>query len=797
MLSFRSEAGTSADDPVPLRPRRASCARAAATMVVLAAAAVGASGCGEILEMEAHERRAQMAPPLSVVAGIAATKKASGLPSEPAIKGETKEVGPKRATYKGSDKFLAERETSPVFKVGGGRVSINFENAELREVVRVVLGETLKLNYVYDPRVQGTVNLRTTRPMEASAVLSMLETVLRMNNGALVRDGNVYKVVPAAEAVRGAAVEGPATPPQPGVPGYAVRVVPLAHIGAAQMAKLLEPFLPPEGLVRVDTDRNLLILAGNSIEMDNVLSTIDLFDVDWLAGRSVGIYRLENVAADEVAKDLDVVFGDNAQGPLAGLVRLVPIDRLNALIVVTSRKDYLAEVETWIQRLDRGTTTGLNLYVYYLQHGKAADIARILSDVFEQGDRGGRQAGAGGRVAPGRGEARIAEPVPRAGRPGINPPGAAGAAPAPNQLFQRNRFGNANQVQPRPPAAARPAPPAAAAPPPLLAARRGLDERSPFAETANIRIIADDVNNALLILATPDAYKMVEAAIRKLDIVPLQILVEATIVEVTLTDQLRYGVEWFFKNHVFDQNSGTAILSSGMTAALSGTFPGFNYLVQGPSGTPKVVLSALENVTHVKVISSPHIMIRDNQSAELEVGNQVPIVTQQQQSTAATANVVNNIQYRDTGVILDVTPHVNSGGSISLDVEQEVSAVESIDATNPTLTPVISQRRIKSSVVVQSGQTVVLGGLIEERQSDGNSGIPLLSRLPLVGPLFGGRSDDLTRTELLVMISPRVVRDAEDARRITDEIRRKLPELQPRDLALPVTPKPVSDAKPK
>jgi general secretion pathway protein D len=317
------------------------------------------------------------------------------------------------------------------------------------------------------------------------------------------------------------------------------------------------------------------------------------------------------------------------------------------------------------------------------------------------------------------------------------------------------------------------------APRPRAAAPRAQDLT--VGDIGTVRIIADDINNALLVLASPQAYEMIEPAIRKLDIVPLQVLVEATIAEVSLTDQLRYGLQYFLQNDLSSQPklTSTTILNAGSTLPIAAAFPGFSWLITGSSGNPKVILTALENITRLRVISSPHVMIRDNQKAELQVGNEVPILTQQQQSIAANANVVNTIQYRETGVILSVSPHVNASGSISLDIEQEVSSVSQQTAgTDTNLTPTIAQRRIKSSVVVQTGETVVLGGLIQERQNKGTSGIPLLAQLPLIGSLFGTRIDDDDRTELLVLISPRVVRDPNDARRVTDEIRRRLRGLQ-------------------
>lgn len=664
---------------------------------------------------------------------------------------QSRDTGP--SLYTGTDSFLgptAQRRQDVL--IDDGSLVINFENAELSEVVRVILGDALGVDYVYDPRVQGLVSLQTTGAMPTDSILAMLETVLRMNGAALIIDDGIYKVLPAEEAVRGNLVPqlgGAGRPPLP--PGHAVQIVPLRFVSAIQMEQILEPFVPPDGVLRTDVERNLLVLSGNSQELERLNETIQIFDVDWLAGMSVGIFPLENVPVDVVIPELDTVFGSDADGPLAGMIRFMPVERLNALLVVTPKAHYLRQAEVWISRLDRGTATDQNLYVFYLNNGKAAEIAKILTQVFEGRAAQGEEP-LPGRVAPGNEAAEIG-----AGD-GVLRQDAVQGAEAPDPA--------APQQAARPPAR------------PRVPGQR-TSEGLAFSEGADIRIIADEINNALLILASPQDYRMVEAAVRKLDIVPLQVLVEATIAEVTLNNDLRYGVQWFFEHGSFaGADSGDIRFSSGTAAALAPTFPGFAYTLISNAQT-RLVIDALENVTSLNVISSPHLMIQDNQEAEIQVGDEVPVVTQQQQSTSGEANLVNTVEYRDTGVILRVRARVNSGGAVNLEIEQEVSAVQ--PSANATLTPTISQRRVKSTVVVQSGETVVLGGLIEDSDSKGTSGLPLLSSLPVIGPLFGSRTLDLDRTELIVLITPRVVRDHIEARRLTDEIRSRMQTLRPFD----------------
>lgn len=661
-----------------------------------------------------------------------------------------------QSLFPGTGKFLGPAK-KPARQVGklGNNIVLNFENAELRDVVEVILGQTLKVNYLYDPRVEGTISLKTTGPLPANTILEILETMLRMNNAAMVVDDNLYKIVPVGEVIKGNLVPEIAEGGDVIPAGFSVRLVPLEYISVLQMDKLLEPFLPQDSVVRVDVDRNILVLAAAGHEMTKLLETVQLFDVDWLKGKSVGIFRLATVNVETMIEELTTIFGTGAEGPLEGVIRFVPVTRLNGVLVMTTRPGYLEQAEIWINRLDKGNGKGQNLYVYSLQHGKAADIASMLTDLFS--DRRSSRDSATGKVAPGRAAVTLSSAK------NANRPSATGS-------------GNNQRASNQPLTPARPDSNRGSG----TAEARG--DGLAFSPDANIKIIADEVNNALLILSSEQDYRMVKAALRKLDIVPLQVLIEATIAEVTLTDELRFGLQWLFNTGgLGDGLSGNIRLASGSDGALSATFPGFSTIITNGAGGIRGVLDALEGVTTVNVISSPHLMVLDNRTAELNVGDEIPVVTQQQQSTVNnSSNLVNTVQFRDTGVILRVTPRVSASGSINMEIEQEVSSViQSIDSGQ--LTPTISQRKVKSSIVAQSGETIVLGGLISDSETVTRSGVPFLSRIPILGNAFRRSAKSTVRKELLVLITPRVVRNAAEARRVTRELRDRLQGLRDLD----------------
>jgi general secretion pathway protein D len=599
----------------------------------------------------------------------------------------------------------------------GGDFTFNFENVEIKDVVKAVLGDMLQLNYSVAPAIQGTMTLHTSRPMSRAAVLPNFEAALRLAGVALVAGPQGYELLPLPEAVHRA---GLALPQQIGLaPGFRLELVPLKFVSATEIQHVLEPVSQPGTIVRVDPVRNVVLLAGTEAELANLLDTIAIFDVDWLKTQSFGLYPLHFASAKSVATELGQVIGP--QTPLAGLVRIVPIDRLNAILVVSPRAAYVDEMRGWVERFDRGgDKPDARLYVYHVQNGNAEDLAGVLGKVIGQPKSAGSSAT--GAAAEGAGSEAQAAP-------------ASLATPA---LLQ-------------------PAPGAGAG-----AAAQGAGEP---------RITADAANNALLIMATPAQYKVIEEAIDQLDTIPLQVMVEASVAEVTLTKDLSYGVQSFFKNGPAQTLLSQAAPPLGLsTGGLSFAF------TRGTS--INAVLDLLSTVSTVKVLSAPTVIVLNNHTASLDVGNQIPVATASAVSVqAAQAPVVNTIQQQITGIILKVTPRVNQGGLVQMDLSQEVSEPVILpgNVTSSIQSPTIQERKIETTVAVQDGQTLALGGLISDNVTSGITGVPWLSEVPVVGSLFGTTNDSITRSEIIVLVTPHVVRDAQSAAGITDELRTKLP----------------------
>jgi general secretion pathway protein D len=712
-------------------------------------------------------------------------------PGEPVATGG----GPKPASYygetgssSGTAAVVAPAQRSTA--VGGEAYELNFENTPVTTVAKVVLGDIMGLGYTIDPRVQGTVSLASGRPVPKSDILFVLENALRVSNVVMLRDARGYRLVPAAEAIGSGPVDSAGNPE----PGYGVSVVPLQHVSAPTVLKLLDSFATKPGMVRADPARNMILVQGNGAERRSAIDTVLTFDQDFMKGQSVGIYPVRNSTPEPVITELEKIMDAGEGGLSQNLVKLQPITRQNAIMVVTRKPELLRTAATWISRLDTSDTAATGVKVYRVRYGDAKQLATLLNDMFI-----GRSAGTfdspSNQLAPGSGAATVSSGALStgtqaalsstfSGRQQLAAAGAAGTAPA-------GAPGGGFGTMPAGGLAGGTSPGALGAPSgrglggpggPGGQADLGGPGGAPLAGGAaaallpGVRITADVANNALLIYANQEHYRIIERTLRQLDRPQLQVSIDATIAEVVLNNNLNYGVQFFLQSSDvgLGKNKGSVEFTNLATSAiLSRVLPGFNFLV-GSEATPRLILSALQSVTDVKVLSSPSLVVLDNQIATLQVGDQIPVATRSAVSVEVpNAPVVNNIDYRNTGIILRVSPRVNVNGNVLLDIEQEISNVAGGVGSN-TLTPTVSQRRVKSSIAVASGQTVLLGGLMAERQERDKSGLPLLDKLGPIGEIIGSNSGTVQRTELIIFIRPQIIRDGVDAHRVAEELRARL-----------------------
>jgi general secretion pathway protein D len=693
--------------------------------------------------------------------------------------------GSKSESFYGSD---PQPVVPPLRTASGEGYELNFENTPVTTVAKVVLGDIMGLGYTIDPRVQGTVSLASGRPVPRSDILFVLENALRVSNVVLVRDARGYRLIPAAEAVGTGSADISRNPEA----GYGISVVPLQFVAAPTLMKLLDSFAMKPGMVRADPGRNLVVIQGNGAERRAAIDTVLTFDQDWMRGQSVGIYPVRNSTPEPIIAELDKILDSGEGGLSQNLVKFQPIARQNAILVVSRKPELLRTASSWIKRLDTSDSTSTGVRVYRVRYGDARQIAGLLNNIFVGGS-GSALDSATNQLAPGSGVTTLSGGAGGAlggqggmsgtfsGRQQLAAAGAGGAAPGSGIPGGGGGFGGpsfggtpgASQS-----AALGTAPGAAGVG--VVGGSMGLGGGSPMGGPAailpGVRITADVSNNALLIYANQENYRIIERTLNQLDRPQLQVAIDATIAEIVLNNSLNYGVQVFLKSEDLGmgRNKGSVNLTNIATSAvLQRVLPGFNFLV-GTETTPRIILDALQTVTDVKVLSTPSLVVLDNQLATLQVGDQIPVATRSAVSVeVSNAPVVNNIDYRNTGIILRVIPRINVNGNVMLDIEQEISNVANTSNAN-SLTPTVSQRRVRSSIAVASGQTVLLGGLISERQERGRSGLPLLDKLGPIGEILGSNSGSLQRTELIIFIRPQIIRDGVDAHRIAEELRAKL-----------------------
>jgi general secretion pathway protein D len=650
----------------------------------------------------------------------------SGVPPAPAIvvRGREASAAPRIAVPDGGGKV--------------GDVTLNFAGADIRDVVAAILGDTLKLNYVVDPEVMGPVTININRAISRDELMSTLEAVLNSRGATMVQNDGIIRVMPLRR-------EGKAASAAPIVDGKGPTignhngVFPLRFVAPSDMQHVLEKVLPPGQAISADDQRHLLVVQGSPSELKVAEDMVRIFDVDQLSGMSMALVPLSHAEPSAIADELKNIFTARKDTE-NGTIRFMAIARLNAVMILSRSAQYMDEARAWVARLDRERNPNeRRVYVYNLQYAKAAQVGQKLQglltgiDIQFKGPAGPPGEGLG---APNGGENGNGKEAAAKEANGKQPPAPIPvAAPLPGAI------------------------PVPIVPPPVASDRN------------SVRIEADEAHNALLISASARDYDLIRQVLEGIDVPPLQVLIEVTVAEVVLNDKLNYGVEYFINsgrgNLLLNTTGGAVLNSAGVPVGITPSLPGFALSYVTGNFQPRAILDLLSSVTQTKVISTPRLLVLSNQTARLQVGDVVPIITQSATSTETNNPLVlNNVTYRETGVVLEVTPRVNAGGYVTLDVNQSVSNV--VPTTTSTInSPTIQQRRLTSTISVKTGETILLGGLIQQSDTRDNSGIPVLDEIPGIGPLFGSKSSIAGRTELIMLMTPRVIANDTDARDVT------------------------------
>ncbi|GAB6195836.1 type II secretion system secretin GspD [Lysobacter xanthus] len=670
---------------------------------------------------------------------------------------------PRAQLRRGTGEVINRRvAAAPPSSLGGssGQATFNFEGESLPAVVKAILGDMLGQNYVIAPGVQGTVTLATPKPVSPAEALNLLEMVLGWNNARMVFSGGRYNIVPADQALAGTVA--PRTGSAASARGFEARTVPLKYVSATEMEKILKPYARPNAIVNVDNGRNVITVAGSRAELENYLRTIQTFDVDWLAGMSVGVFPLQSGRATRVVADLEKVFGETSKSPVAGMFRFLPLEGANAVMVITSQAAYLDDIQQWLERID-GAGGEARLFSYELKYIKAKDLADRLSEVFGGGRSGGGGDGGSVSLMPGLNSTELRD-TDNGGTAAIGGPPTTDSG---STTGTGSGMTSSLSLNPR---------------------TGGNGSVNLEVDGQRVGVSAVDETNSLLVRSTPQAWKSIRDVIERLDVMPMQVHIEAQVVEVQLTGALQYGVNWFFEQAVSDPTSvGGAGLPNAAGRNIWGdlrgsirpgdvTNPGLAWTFLGRNAA--AVINALDQVTDLQLLQSPSVFVRNNAEATLNVGSRIPISSVTVDPGTGTGGVTySQVQYLDTGIILKVRPRITRDGMVFLDIVQEVSSPGTAADRNGNVR--IDTRKVKTETAVQSGDTVMLAGLISDGVTKGSSGVPGLSRIPVLGGLFGRQTSRTDRNEVIVLLTPTVVRNPQEVRDLTDEYSKRFRAMEP------------------
>lgn len=715
----------------------------------------------------------------------------------------------------------------------GDAIVLNFEGADIREVIHSLAG-ALAINYLIDPRVEGQVTIRTTGKIPRSELFPIFNQILRSIGIAAVRVGEVYNIVPIAEAKTRAIVSRAAMAQMTKDDLFVVELVGVKNLAAQEMATLIQPFLTPGGDVFPYPRANLLILTDIASNVDRLREMVQLLDRDSFKDLKAKIFKVKHASIEELGQELIAVldsYGITGEAANERGVYAIPLVRLNSVAVLAFNTDAFEAVEYWLKLLDVPEDDDLRrtVRVYNVQNAKAADLAAIMNELYGGGSGGpggapgapsagqpgfgglfrnpaglrGGAAGAGGiqgRGGMGRGAGGLgaASQFGNSGSSGIGGSGSSGSFGSGSGRGGNRGLGRGGGAQP--------AGVLGGAPGAAGGAGSGIGGfilggdgvQSPF--EAEVRVVADEVSNSLVILATRKDYDEILKVLRDLDVVPRQVVIEVLIAEVNLNKGMSFGVQGIVSDNVGGVPTPTPAPTGGsatptpdgelgsilqndvtdmakrfiQTAAGSGALTAFIT----DRDTFEITVTALATAGRAKVLASPHILTADNREASIVIGEEIPVLSSQAnlagiQSANGQTALVNNIQYRSTGVILNVLPQINADGLVNLQVRQEVSQVSS-DNFGQTGSPSFSTREAETTAVVQNGDSLLLGGIIQETSRRNRSGVPYLMDIPILGRMFRFDVDNVQRVELIVLLTPHVVRTRREALETTQEYKDRL-----------------------
>ena len=671
--------------------------------------------------------------------------RAEGLAGKKSVEGSLTEEKPSRdarlskpdsatssmSSVKNETRKDSQKEKDP-------KIVLNFDNADLYAVISTI-AELLEINYIVDPGVSGTVTINTAGGLRKKDLLPLFFQILEVNGLTAIKAGSLYRIIPLKDSPRRAISFSEATSP---AERAAIQIIPLQYISAEEMTKLLTPFVSEGGTIVSDPVSDTLLVVDKGINIHKILKLVETFDVNIFEKVHYKFYPLEYLDAEEVAKVMDDFSASYGEVGNA-FVKFIPIVRLNTLLVVSTTPLVFEKVEEVLKQIDVvDKTVQPRIYVYFVKNGQAEDLEELLTTVFS----GSEKTSAGGKTTDADGFKVI----------GGNP-------------FSETRMEAKREAEKA--AKSKPEPAPKTEPKSEAGGEKGLGTGSLRGE---VTITADKVRNALLIEAIPADYQIVENILRQIDVLPRQVLIEATIAEITIDTSTEIGMEWALgKGAALGNASFAATLNKLVGEGSNAVRTGLQYSI-GVTDKWYAALNAMASKGMVNILSSPHVLASDNQEAKIDVSREIPVASSQTTYSTATAVSETAIEYRDTGVMLGVTPHINERGLVTMEISEEVSDLqENVEVAGKSY-PSFFKRSINTTLTVKHGQTIAIGGLIKDREEESVTGLPCLINIPIIRYLTGQTSKSTEKQELIVLLTPRVIVDLNDVDEVTDEFKQKV-----------------------
>lgn len=660
----------------------------------------------------------------------------AGAAAQPRIKDMNVSAAPAPEVKKGQEAGVPQKAEAPA-----DGILLNFDNADIYEFIQVI-SETLGINYIVDPKVKGSVNIRSAQKIGKDQLFGVFQKILHVNGLDVRNEGDYYSIHPSKGGV-------PQQIYGPGESGslkassrLVVQIIPVVHLASAEAQKLVEPYLSEVGTLYNLTSQNTLIVSDFESKVLDIVSVLARLDISPLAALKVRMVRVENAPLFTLRDELQEILTALAVNPKEHeAVSIIVLERVNSLLLISKSEHLLDSTDRWIRELDVVPSEGRDtIYVYNVRNSVASELAAVVNSLIEGEDLQGKATGEGGTKL----------------KTGLEVGTLGGKSQAKGGIGQNqsdSSLDNSNKSA------------AAGKPASLRSAARsnGTDNKNKPASlnfAGNPLLLADDSRNIILIRALMPDYTRLVKLMERLDNLPRQVLIEVMVAEVTLKDSWQFGIEWALKNSklkINDSQYNQKFISNFKDiVAPSATTYGFAYSAINSSGDIVALLNALADQTDVSLLSSPQILVLNNEEAFVNVGDQVPIVTSESVPLTSTDLRTSTVQYKDTGTILKVRPRINYDGVVILDIHQQVSAA-SENTLGGTTSPIISTRELKTKLAVKNGQSIMMGGLIKKGNTNNQSKIPLLGDIPLLGWAFKYEKQSNDKTELLVMITPYVI----------------------------------------